>query len=58
MFLETDAKDKKGVIHNIRFLTNQRNMRPENLTSENFVDEQIDFGRLISPSLVVEISLK
>ena len=61
MFLDSDKKDmkdKKNGIQNLRFLTNQRNMRPEALTSEFFADEQMDFGRLISPSIVVEISLK
>ena len=48
MFLDSDTKEKNSKIQNIRFLTNQRNMRPENLTSENFL---IPIG---SPSLPID----
>ena len=58
MFLDSGTKHEDGTIHKIRFLTNHRNMRAEILTPDHYTDEQIDFARLISPSLVVTISLK
>ena len=47
MFLDSGNEDENGIIHKIRFLTNQRNMRAEVLTPDHYADEQIEFARLI-----------